>query len=41
MLKDAGRICSRATDWGMPVLAMVYARGPKVGNEYDPKMVAH
>jgi DhnA family fructose-bisphosphate aldolase class Ia len=25
----------------MPVLAMVYARGPKIGNEYDPGVVAH
>jgi class I fructose-bisphosphate aldolase len=25
----------------MPVLAMVYARGPKVKNEYDPQVVAH
>ncbi len=41
MLHDAGMVCSQANDWGMPVLAMVYARGPKVENEYDPRMVAH
>jgi class I fructose-bisphosphate aldolase len=25
----------------MPVLAMVYARGPKIENEFDPDIVAH
>ena len=41
MLGDLGRVASRAGDWGMPVLAMVYARGPKIENEYDPDVVAH
>ncbi|MGE4469577.1 MAG: 2-amino-3,7-dideoxy-D-threo-hept-6-ulosonate synthase [Desulfovibrio sp.] len=41
MLSDLGELCSRAGDWGMPVLAMIYARGPKVQNEYDPEVVAH
>lgn len=41
MLEDFGRITSSATEWGVPVLAMVYARGPKVKNEYDPDVVAH
>ncbi|MBI4803665.1 MAG: class I fructose-bisphosphate aldolase family protein [Desulfovibrio sp.] len=41
MLEDFGRITSTATEWGVPVLAMVYARGPKVKNEYDPDTVAH
>jgi len=34
-------VTSTATEWGVPVLAMVYARGPKVKNEYDPEVVAH
>ncbi len=41
MLADLGNLCSRAGEWGIPVLAMMYARGPKVENEYDPKVVAH
>ena len=41
MLEDFGRVTSTATEWGVPVLAMVYARGPKVKNEYDPEVVAH
>ncbi|KAF0233197.1 MAG: fructose-bisphosphate aldolase class [Desulfovibrionaceae bacterium] len=41
MLEDFGHISSSASDWGVPVLAMVYARGPKVKNEYDPDVVAH
>jgi class I fructose-bisphosphate aldolase len=41
MLAELGRVTSTAADWGMPVLAMVYARGPRIGNEYDPGVVAH
>ncbi|MFO8031034.1 MAG: 2-amino-3,7-dideoxy-D-threo-hept-6-ulosonate synthase [Desulfohalobiaceae bacterium] len=41
MLQDLGDISSAATSWGMPVLAMVYARGPQIQNSFDPKLVAH
>ena len=41
MLEDLGKITSRAVEWGMPVLAMMYARGPKVKNEFDPEIVGH
>jgi len=41
MLKDLGRMTSSAGEWGMPVLAMMYARGPKIKDEFDPKTVAH
>lgn len=41
MLSDLGAVASRASEWGMPVMAMVYARGPKVNDEYDPEVVAH
>ena len=41
MLKELGAISSSADNWGMPLLAMVYARGPKVENEYDPEAVKH
>lgn len=41
MLADLGALCSEANEWGMPVLAMVYARGPKISDEYAPEIVAH
>ena len=41
MLKDLGSVAKVAMEWGMPVLAMMYAKGPKVENEYDVKMVKH
>ncbi|MDQ7831262.1 MAG: 2-amino-3,7-dideoxy-D-threo-hept-6-ulosonate synthase [Desulfovibrionaceae bacterium] len=41
MLEHFGEVTSKAAEWGMPVLAMVYARGPKVKNEYDPEIVRH
>jgi class I fructose-bisphosphate aldolase len=40
MLADLGALCSEANEWGMPVLAMMYARGPKIKDEYDPQIVA-
>jgi len=41
MLSDFGRVAASAAEWGMPLLAMIYARGPKVADEYDPDIVAH
>ncbi|MBG0776108.1 MAG: class I fructose-bisphosphate aldolase family protein [Desulfovibrionaceae bacterium] len=41
MLKEVGEAAEKASDWGMPFLTMVYARGPKIANEYDPDVVAH
>jgi class I fructose-bisphosphate aldolase len=41
MLSDLGALCSEANEWGMPVLAMMYARGPKIKDEYAPQVVAH
>ncbi len=41
MLKETGACAEQAADWGIPMLAMVYARGPKVKDEYDPEIVAH
>ena len=41
MLSDLGRVASSANEWGIPVLAMVYARGPQVKDGYDPNVVAH
>jgi fructose-bisphosphate aldolase, class I len=41
MLSEVGRISTSTESWGMPLLAMVYARGPKVKSEYDPVAVKH
>jgi predicted phospho-2-dehydro-3-deoxyheptonate aldolase len=41
MLNDLGRVGRVAMDWGMPLLAMMYTRGPKVANEYDVNLVKH
>ncbi|HDQ40996.1 MAG TPA: fructose-bisphosphate aldolase [Desulfonatronum sp.] len=41
MLEDMGRVSTIAATWGMPMLAMMYARGPKIHNEFDPDVVAH
>lgn len=41
MLRDFGRVAGVAQDWGMPLVAMIYARGSRIENEFDPKLVAH
>ena len=41
MLKDLSSAAKVATEWGMPLLAMMYTRGPKVKSEYDVKVVKH
>jgi len=41
MLKDLGNVGRVAMEWGMPLLTMMYTRGPKVKNEYDVKLVKH
>ena len=28
-------------DWGMPLIAMTYARGPSIKDSFDPTAVAH
>lgn len=41
MLRDFGTVARDCVRWGMPLLAMMYCRGPKVKNEYDVKVVKH
>ena len=41
MLADMGRITDACDKWGMPLLAMMYARGPQIENGYAPDVVAH
>lgn len=39
MLRDFGKINRDCMEWGYPLLAMVYPRGPKVKDERDVEMV--
>ncbi len=39
MLADFGKIGKKCSEWGMPLLAMMYTRGPKIENEYDADAV--
>ena len=41
MLSDFGRVARDASKWGLPLLAMLYARGPAIQNSFDPEVVAH
>ncbi len=41
MIKDLGSVAKEAMSWGMPLLAMMYVRGPKVENPYDVRLVKH
>lgn len=39
MLRDFGDVAMACEEWGMPLLAMVYTRGPKISNEYGLEVV--
>ena len=41
MLADLGRVARSASEWGMPLLAMVYPRGKKIKDEYGVDVVKH
>ena len=41
MLSDLGRVSREAREWGMPLLAMMYPRGEKIKDEYDPQVIKH
>ncbi|GAU08847.1 2-amino-3,7-dideoxy-D-threo-hept-6-ulosonate synthase [Desulfoplanes formicivorans] len=41
MLTDMGMVTDEAHLLGIPVLAMIYARGGQIVNELDPTLVAH
>ncbi len=41
MLTDLGRVASQCELYGMPLLAMMYPRGPKIASEHAPEAVAH
>ena len=41
MLKNLGKVANQCDLYGMPLLAMMYPRGPKIQNEHAPDVVAH
>jgi class I fructose-bisphosphate aldolase len=41
MLADFGRVAHDAEIWGIPLLAMIYGRGPKIPDSLDADIVAH
>ncbi len=41
MLRQLGQVSERCLEWQMPLVAMMYTRGPKIKNEYDLKNTKH
>jgi len=41
MLVDMGKIADECEDFGMPLLAMMYPRGPNIKNSHDVDLVKH
>lgn len=41
MLAQLGFISERCFEWQMPLIAMMYTRGPKIKNGYDPDNIKH
>ena len=41
MLMTLGKVADECDMFGMPLLAMMYPRGPKIANEHAPDVVAH
>jgi predicted phospho-2-dehydro-3-deoxyheptonate aldolase len=41
MLTDLGNVSRAASEWGMPLLAMIYCKGKKIKDEYDPEVIRH
>jgi len=41
MLQGLGYVARMCDEWGIPLLAMTYPRGPKVASEHDVEYVKH
>ncbi len=41
MLSDLGKVAGECELYGMPLLAMMYPRGPRIASEHAPEAVAH
>lgn len=40
-IADLGAVSDVCDQWNVPLMAMVYPRGPKIANPRDPELVAH
>jgi 2-amino-4,5-dihydroxy-6-oxo-7-(phosphonooxy)heptanoate synthase len=40
-VSDLAKVADACDRWNMPLMAMMYPRGPKVANPQDPTLVAH
>jgi 2-amino-4,5-dihydroxy-6-oxo-7-(phosphonooxy)heptanoate synthase len=40
-IADLGRISDACDRWNLPLMAMVYPRGPRIADPHDPELVAH
>lgn len=40
-IADLGAVAGSCDKWNVPLIAMVYPRGPRIANPYDPELVAH
>jgi 2-amino-4,5-dihydroxy-6-oxo-7-(phosphooxy)heptanoate synthase len=40
-LSDLGAVASSCDAWNMPLLAMIYPRGPRIADPHDPTLLAH
>lgn len=40
-IRDLGSVGEACARWGMPLLAMIYPRGPRITDPKDPDLVAH
>lgn len=41
MLRKFGNVARDCQTWGLPLVTMMYTRGPKIEDPYDSKIVAH
>jgi len=41
MLEDFGKVSEKCLEWGMPLVAMMYARGEHIKDQFDKDVVAH
>nr|WP_255646218.1 2-amino-3,7-dideoxy-D-threo-hept-6-ulosonate synthase [Actinoplanes polyasparticus] len=40
-LRDLGQVAAACDEWNMPLLAMMYPRGPKIADPAPPELIAH
>jgi 2-amino-4,5-dihydroxy-6-oxo-7-(phosphonooxy)heptanoate synthase len=40
-LSDLGLVADKCARWGVPLLAMIYPRGPRIADPTDPVLLAH